>query len=83
MNRPQKIAATGGEEELLAIESVMRQARAGPMAEAIRDLMASSPEAMEVLKPFLPGYRPMSVVRGQSSVAEDLGVHREPLPRAP
>ncbi len=38
----------------LAIETVKRQARAGPMAEAIRDLMASSPEAMEVLKPFLP-----------------------------
>ncbi len=45
---------TGGEEELLAIETVKRQARAGPMAEAIRDLMASSPEAMEVLKEFLP-----------------------------
>ena len=29
-------------------------ARAGPMAEAIRDLMASSPEAMEILKEFLP-----------------------------
>jgi hypothetical protein len=53
------------------------------MAEAIRDLMASSPEAMEILKPFLPGYRPVSVVSGQLSVAEDLGVHREPLPRAP
>ena len=38
----------------LAIETVKRQARAGPMAEAIRDLMASSPEAMEVLKEFLP-----------------------------
>ena len=38
----------------LAIETVKRQARAGPMAEAIRDLMASSPEAMDVLKPFLP-----------------------------
>ena len=38
----------------LAIETVKRQARAGPMAEAIRDLMASSPEAMEFLKPFLP-----------------------------
>jgi hypothetical protein len=38
----------------LAIETVKRQARAGPMAGAIRDLMASSPEAMEVLKPFLP-----------------------------
>ncbi len=74
---------TGGEEELLAIETVKRQARAGPMAEAIRDLMASSPEAMEILKEFLPGYRPVSVVSGQSSVAEDLGVHREPLPRAP
>ncbi len=45
---------TGGEEELLAIETVKRQARAGPMAEAIRDLMASSPEAMEILKEFLP-----------------------------
>ncbi len=45
---------TGGEEELLAIEPVKRQARAGPMAEAIRDLMASSPEAMELLKPFIP-----------------------------
>ena len=45
---------TGGEEELLAIETVKRQARAGPMADAIRDLLASSPEAMEVLKPFLP-----------------------------
>ncbi len=39
----------------LAIETVKRQARAGPMAEAIRDLMASSPEAMEILKAFLPG----------------------------
>ncbi len=67
----------------LAIETVKRQARAGPMAEAIRDLMASSPEAMELLKEFLPGYRPVSVVSGQLSVAEDLGVHREPLPRAP
>ncbi len=38
----------------LAIETVKRQARAGPMAEAIRDLMASSPEAMEVLKAFIP-----------------------------
>ncbi len=38
----------------LAIETVKRQARAGPMADAIRDLLASSPEAMEVLKPFLP-----------------------------
>ncbi len=38
----------------LAIETVKRQARAGPMAEAIRDLMASSPEAMDVLKAFLP-----------------------------
>ena len=38
----------------LAIETVKRQARAGPMAEAIRDLMASSPEAMELLKEFLP-----------------------------
>jgi hypothetical protein len=38
----------------LAIETVKRQARAGPMAEAIRDLLASSPEAMEVLKPFIP-----------------------------
>jgi hypothetical protein len=38
----------------LAIETVKRQARAGPMAEAIRDLMASSPEAMEVLKALLP-----------------------------
>jgi hypothetical protein len=46
---------TGGEEELLAIETVKRQARAGPMAEAIRDLLASSPEAMDVLKAFLPG----------------------------
>ena len=49
-----------GEEELrelqaqLAIETVKRQARAGPMAEAIRDLMASSPEAIEFLKEFLP-----------------------------
>ncbi len=74
---------TGGEEELLAIETVKRQARAGPMAEAIRDLMASSPEAMEVLKAFLPGYRPESVVSDQLSVAEDLGVHGEPLPRGP
>jgi hypothetical protein len=38
----------------LAIETVKRQARAGPMADLIRDLMASSPEAMEVLKAFLP-----------------------------
>ncbi len=38
----------------LAIETVKRQARAGPMADAIKDLLASSPEAMEVLKPFLP-----------------------------
>jgi hypothetical protein len=53
------------------------------MADAIRDLLASSPEAIELLKPFLPGYRPVSVVSGQLSVAEDLGVHREPLPRAP
>jgi hypothetical protein len=45
---------TGGEEELLAIETVKRQACAGPMADAIRDLLASSPEAMEILKPFLP-----------------------------
>ena len=30
------------------------------MAEAIRDLMASSPEAMEILKAFLP-VRPVSV----------------------
>ncbi len=45
---------TGGEEELLAIETVKRQARAGPMADAIRDLLASSPEAMELLKPFIP-----------------------------
>ena len=51
---------TRGEEELrelqaqLAIETVKRQARAGPMADAIRDLLASSPEAMELLKPFLP-----------------------------
>ena len=67
----------------LAIETVKRQARAGPMAEAIRDLMASSPEAMDVLKPFLPGYRPVSVVSGQLSVAENLDVHREALPRAP
>ena len=67
------------------------------MADAIRDLLASSPEAMEVLKPFLPGdrpvsvvsgqlvepgCRPVSVVSGQLSVAEDLGVHRERLPRA-
>jgi hypothetical protein len=48
-------STTGGEEELLAVETVKRQARAGPMADAIRDLLASSPEAMEVLKPFLPG----------------------------
>ena len=51
------------------------------MADAIRDLLASSPEAMELLKPFLPGNRPVSVVSGQLSVAEDLGVHRESLPR--
>jgi hypothetical protein len=70
-------------EAQLAIETVKRQARAGPMADAIRDLLASSPEAIELLKPFLPGYRPVSVVSGQLSVAEDLGVHREPLPRAP
>ena len=38
----------------LAIETVKRQARAGPMAEAIKDLLASSPEAIELLKPFLP-----------------------------
>ena len=31
----------------LAIETVKRQARAGPMAEAIKDLLASSPEAMD------------------------------------
>ncbi len=41
-------------QQQLAIETVKRQARAGPMAEAIRDLLASSPEAMEVLKPFIP-----------------------------
>ena len=51
------------------------------MAESIRDLMGSSPEAMEILKEFLPGYRPVSVVSGQLSVAEDLGEHRESLPR--
>ncbi len=45
---------TRGEEELLAIETVKRQARAGPMAESIRDLLASSPEAMEILKAVLP-----------------------------
>ncbi len=45
---------TGGAEELLAIETVKRQARAGPMADAIRDSLASSPEAMELLKEFLP-----------------------------
>ena len=67
----------------LAIETVKRQARAGPMAESIRDLLASSPEAMEILGAFLPGYRPVSVVSGQLSVAENLGVHRESLPRAP
>ncbi len=38
----------------LAIETVKRQARAGPMADAIRDLLASSPEAMELLRPFIP-----------------------------
>ena len=70
-------------QEQLAIETVKRQARAGPMADAIRDLLSSSPEAMEVLKPFLPGYRPVSVVSGQLSVAEDLGVPGEPLPRGP
>ncbi len=53
--------ARGEDDELrelqaqLAVETVKRQARAGPMAEAIRDLMASSPEAMEILKAFLPG----------------------------
>ena len=51
-------------QEQLAIETVKKQARAGPMAEAIRDLMASSPEAMELLKEFLPGYRPASVDSG-------------------
>ena len=66
----------------LAIETVKRQARAGPMAESIRDLMASSPEAMELLKEF-PGFRPVSVVRGQLPVAENLDVHRESLPREP
>ena len=55
----------------------------GPMAESIRDLMASSPEAMELLKEFLPGFRPVSVVRGQLPVAENLDVHRESLPREP
>ena len=59
VRRPPTAACGGtspsrGEEELLAIETVKRQARAGPMADAIRDLLASSPEAMEVLKPFLP-----------------------------
>ena len=49
----------GGAEELqlqaqLAIETVKRQARAGPMAEAIRDLLACSPEAMEILEAFIP-----------------------------
>jgi hypothetical protein len=41
-------------QEQLAIETVKRQARAGPMADAIKDLLASSPEAMELLKPILP-----------------------------
>jgi hypothetical protein len=41
-------------EEQLAIETVKRAARAGSMAEMVRNLWGSSPEAMEILKPFLP-----------------------------
>jgi hypothetical protein len=40
-------------EEQLAIETVKRAARAGPMAEMLRDFWGSAPEAMEILKPFL------------------------------
>jgi hypothetical protein len=41
-------------EEQLAMETVKRAARAGPMAETVTGLLGSSPEAMEILRPFLP-----------------------------